>query len=29
MAADPRVPRFTAIFEREGYSPDLFLKLCS
>jgi hypothetical protein len=27
MAADPRVPRFTVIFDREGYSPDLFLEL--
>lgn len=27
MAADPRVPRFTMIFDREGYSPDLFLEL--
>ena len=27
MAADPRVPRFTVIFDREGYSPDLFLDL--
>ena len=29
MAADPRVPRFTVIFDREGYSPDLFLELQS
>ncbi len=27
MAADPRVPRFTVIFDREGYSPELFLEL--
>jgi hypothetical protein len=27
MDADPRVPRFTVIFDREGYSPDLFLEL--
>jgi len=27
MAADPRAPRFTMIFDREGYSPDLFLQL--
>jgi hypothetical protein len=27
MAADPRVPYFTVIFDREGYSPDLFLQL--
>lgn len=27
MAADPRVPRFTIICDREGYSPDLFLEL--
>jgi len=27
MAADPRVPRFTMICDREGYSPDLFLEL--
>src|SRR5881296_426109 len=27
MAADPRVPRFTMIFDREGYSPELFLEL--
>jgi len=27
MAADPRAPRFTLIFDREGYSPDLFLQL--
>ena len=27
MTADPRVPRFTVIFDREGYSPDLFLEL--
>ena len=27
MAADPRVPRFTVIFDREGYSPDLFREL--
>ena len=24
MDADPQVPRFTVIFDREGYSPDLF-----
>jgi hypothetical protein len=29
MAADPRAPRFTVIFDREGYSPDLFLELQS
>jgi hypothetical protein len=27
MAADPRVPRFTVVFDREGYSPDLFAEL--
>ncbi len=27
MEADARVPRFTVIFDREGYSPDLFLEL--
>jgi hypothetical protein len=27
MATDPRVPRFTVIFDREGYSPDLFREL--
>ena len=27
MAADPRVPRFTVIFDHEGYSPELFLEL--
>jgi len=27
MAADPRVPRFTVIFDREGYSPELFREL--
>src|SRR6202790_3906172 len=27
VAADPRVPRFTVIFDREGYSPDLFGEL--
>jgi hypothetical protein len=27
MAADPRVPRFTVIVDREGYSPDLFVDL--
>ena len=27
MEADERVPRFTVIFDREGYSPDLFLEL--
>jgi hypothetical protein len=27
MAADARVPRFTVIFDREGYSPELFVKL--
>jgi hypothetical protein len=27
MAADSRVPRFTVIFDREGYSPDLFREL--
>lgn len=27
MAADPRMPRFTVVFDREGYSPDLFLEL--
>jgi len=27
MDADPRTPRFTPIFDREGYSPALFLEL--
>ncbi len=27
MDADPQVPRFTIIFDREGYSPDLFEEL--
>jgi len=27
MDADERVPRFTVIFDREGYSPDCFLEL--
>jgi hypothetical protein len=27
MAANARVPRFTVIFDREGYSPELFLEL--
>jgi len=27
MDADPQVPRFTLIFDREGYSPDLFEEL--
>jgi len=27
MDADPWVPRFTLIFDREGYSPDLFVAL--
>ena len=27
LAADPRAPRFTVIFDREGYSPELFLEL--
>jgi hypothetical protein len=27
MAEDPRAPRFTVIFDREGYSPELFLEL--
>jgi hypothetical protein len=27
MAEDPRAPRFTVIFDREGYSPDLFREL--
>jgi hypothetical protein len=27
MDADERVPRFTVVFDREGYSPDLFLEL--
>ena len=27
LAADPRVPRFTVVFDREGYSPDLFREL--
>ena len=26
MAVDPQVPRFTVIFDREGYSPELFLE---
>lgn len=26
-AVDPRVPRFTVVFDREGYSPDLFVEL--
>jgi hypothetical protein len=26
MEADARVPRFTVIFDREGYSPELFLE---
>ncbi len=25
--ADPRAPRFTLVFDREGYSPELFLEL--
>jgi hypothetical protein len=27
MGADALVPRFTVIFDREGYSPELFVKL--
>jgi hypothetical protein len=27
MEADARVPRFTVVFDREGYSPELFLEL--
>ncbi|MCX6629692.1 MAG: hypothetical protein NTW28_18905 [Candidatus Solibacter sp.] len=27
MAADPRAPRFSVVFDREGYSPELFLEL--
>ena len=27
MDADPRVPRFTIVFDREGYSPELALAL--
>jgi hypothetical protein len=27
MAADPWVPRFTLIYDREAYSPDLFMEL--
>jgi len=27
MQADARVPRFTVVFDREGYSPELFLEL--
>ena len=27
MATDPHVPRFTVVFDREGYSPDLFAEL--
>ena len=27
MEADPRVPGFTVVFDREGYSPDLFAEL--
>lgn len=27
LEADPRLPRFTMIFDREGYSPDLFAEL--
>lgn len=27
MEADPQVPRFTVIFDREGYSPELFEQL--
>jgi hypothetical protein len=27
MLADPRVPRFTLVFDREGYSPETFEKL--
>jgi hypothetical protein len=26
-AAEPHVPRFTVVFGREGYSPDLFAEL--
>ncbi len=27
MDADPSLPRFTVVFDREGYSPDLFVQL--
>jgi hypothetical protein len=27
LAADPLLPRFTLIFDREGYSPDFFAEL--
>ena len=27
VEADPQVPRFTVIFDREGYSPELFDEL--
>ena len=27
MAADPRQPLFTLIFDREGYSPDFFKEM--
>jgi hypothetical protein len=27
MDSDPRIPRFTVVFDREGYSPDLFEEL--
>jgi hypothetical protein len=27
MDSDPRTPRFTVVFDREGYSPDLFEEL--
>jgi hypothetical protein len=27
MEADPQVPRFTVVFDREGYSPELFEEL--
>jgi hypothetical protein len=27
LEADPEVPRFTVIFDREGYSPELFGEL--
>src|SRR5258706_14453020 len=27
MDADPLLPRFTVVFDREGYSPDLFVEL--
>jgi hypothetical protein len=27
VEADPQVPRFTVIFDREGYSPELFEEL--